>query len=519
MENQTPNESKPNLPKAPPDKRTARRKAARNRAYTVQIRLFAFLLTVCCLFGMVLPLRPSISEDENRELTPFPTFSIEGLMDGSFFSQLELWYADTYPGRGLWLDVSDSFKSLYGIREEQIVGGTMDDSPIPEVSVNSDDNSWLRPVISDSTEKNPPMPSESDGPAVSTTDRPQTSESTSPTPTTDPSENRPPITTQPTVKPPFSEPEPDDVFEKVDGYYLKGDTAYELYGFSEKNTKRYIAAMDGLAQRLQGKANVYSVIAPLAYGIKLNAATQKSLRMTDQEQALLYIYSSMSNLVKKVYCYPNLLAHKDEYLYFRTDHHWTALGAYYAYQVFCSIKGIPSHPLSYFETMTFDGFLGTMYNYCNKPPAMESNPDTITAYVPRGTNIMNFWESKSAKPTKWNVVHNVSSYGRGVKYSCFIGGDNPYSEIHNTAITDGSACVVVKNSFGNAFVPFTVDHYEYVYVVDLRYYDTWSASYNGGKTFCQLVEEKNITDILVVTNIIATGSSGMLTCLERLFSK
>lgn len=61
----------------------------------------------------------------------------------------------------------------------------------------------------------------------------------------------------------------------------------------------------------------------------------------------------MNEKVKTVSIYGNLAAHSSEYLYFRTDHHWTALGAYRAYEVFCNVKGIEAHPLSYFDTMTF----------------------------------------------------------------------------------------------------------------------------------------------------------------------
>lgn len=497
-----------------PAKKKKKLKKGRRRALVLQIQIVSLFLVLCFLLGAFLPLRQTFSEEEKRELTKFPTPTFETLMDGSFFSQLELWYADTYPFRQTWINVNSTFSSLFGKNDQQVVG-TLPSGGEEIPTVKTDDLDWLNPPIPSGGQTTTKKPESSDQTPV-TTDKPTTDAPTTDVPTTSS-----PSITLPSTSPDTggtSTGDPDNL-EKIGAAYLDGDTAYEIYGFSKKQSDRYIALVNALANKMEGKATVYPIVAPLSYGINLDSATQQKYGMSDQSQALIYMYSGMNDLVKKVYTYNNLLAHKDEYLYFRTDHHWTSLGAYYAYEMFCAHKGISPIPLSSYTEMKFDGFLGTMYSSCNNPTAMKSNPDTVYAYVPNGTNVMNFWESKKSDPTKWNVVTNVSKWASSSKYSTFIGGDNPYSEIHNSSKSDGSSCVVVKNSFGNAFVPFLVDHYEYVYVVDLRYYDKWSASYNGGKTFTQLVEEKGITDILIVTNIIATGSSGMLTSMENLFTK
>jgi len=73
-----------------------------------------------------------------------------------------------------------------------------------------------------------------------------------------------------------------------------------------------------------------------------------------------------------------------------------------------------------------------------------------------------------------------------------ISGDNPIVEITNNEITDGSACIVVKESFGNCFVPFLVDHYNKIYVIDYRY---WEGSISN------LVTETGATDVLCVNNL------------------
>lgn len=505
---QTEQPEQPNQQEQP--KKTKKKKLpnGRRKAIMLEIQIVALFLVVCFALGAIAPLRPTFSEEEKRELTKFPVPTFASIMDGSFFSQLELWYSDTFPFRQTWIDVNSWFSSLFGKRGEQVIGSLpVSGDSIPTVNTDHD---WFDPPIptgDTTTTKNP----------STTTGKPDTGGTTGGSPSTSEKPvTQPPQTDAP--KPPDTGGTPQDP-SVINSVYVFGDTAYELYGFNQKSSDRYVNLINALADRMSGKATVYPIVAPLAYGIKLDEATIKKYKLTDEQQALMYMYSRMNDNVKKVYTYNNLLRHKDEYLFFRTDHHWTALGAYYAYEMFCAHKGIAPIPLSSYTEKQFPGFLGTLYATCKNPPALKANPDTVYAYVPNGVTKMKFWDKKSADPTTWNIIQNVSNWNAASKYNTFIGGDNPYSEIHNTSKSDGSACVVVKNSFGNAYVPFLVDHYEYVYVVDFRYYDEWSAKYNGGKTFAQLVDEKNISDILVVTNIIATGSSGMLTSMEKLFTK
>ena len=193
-------------------------------------------------------------------------------------------------------------------------------------------------------------------------------------------------------------------------------------------------------------------------------------------------------------------------MYFRTDHHWTALAAYYTYTQWADVKGITANDLSSYETVTFDGFLGTLYAKTNNSPALGENPDEVIAYIPHGTNRMKFTDTKG-NTLSWNVITDVSSWVSSSKYNTFIGGDNPFSVIENPTITDGSSCVVVKESFGNAFVPFLVDHYQYVYVIDYRYYKG---------DFYNFVKENNVSDVIFINNISATSTSARVNELSNM---
>ena len=146
--------------------------------------------------------------------------------------------------------------------------------------------------------------------------------------------------------------------EKINSVYLLGDTAYGLYGFSQSASQNYAAIVNTAADKVAGKAQVYSIIVPISYSINLDMATQEKLGLPSNADAIRYMYANMNSNVKTVSIYGDLAAHCEEYLYFRTDHHWTALGAYRAYEVFCNVKGLTPNPLSFYETVEYTGFFG-----------------------------------------------------------------------------------------------------------------------------------------------------------------
>ena len=226
------------------------------------------------------------------------------------------------------------------------------------------------------------------------------------------------------------------------------------------------------------------------------------------------MYGAMEG-VKTVEILDLLKSHKSEYLYFRTDHHWTAKGAYYAYTAFCAAAGITPKSLSDWDFYQFDGFLGTLYNEAGKPAVLKDNPDVVEAWVPNSTNDIYLTDKSGARQRYRNGVVRTDTdsfyAAAGSKYNCFIMGDNPLSEIHNETKHDGSSIVVVKESFGNSLVPFLVDHYEYVYVVDYRYFTDTT-----GKTLASFVSEVGAKTVLFVNNLTATSSPSRIGELERL---
>ena len=434
------------------DKNTPR-PAVSDKAKALGLLLPVMVLCVGFILGLCWFIRPATSETEKRELTKFPTFTMESFLSGEFTDQVSLWYADTFPGREGLIKAYHGIESLFGIRDEQFQQGDVGDD-VPEGQ----------------------MP---DGP-VENPDRPTSG---------------------------------GEGGEKVGGYYLSGDTAYELYAYSESGARTYASLMNKAAATLEGKANLYDLIVPLHYSFALSAQVQDSMSLPDAGKFIPYMYSGMNEGVNTVDVYSALMAHKDEYIYFRADHHWTATGAYYAYEAFCKKAGITPTPLSSYEKLSFGGFLGTLYSKTGQPAAMGNNPDTVEAYIPKGTNDEYVYDENGGDRTRYRggvVRRDTDSFyaAAASKYNCFLMGDHPLIEIHNENVSadrKGTTVLLVKESFGNAFAPFLVDSYEYVYVVDYRYY-------NG--TLAELVSSKGVDDVIFLNNVVAATGSARLSELE-----
>ncbi len=295
----------------------------------------------------------------------------------------------------------------------------------------------------------------------------------------------------------------DEFQEQYSGDLLILDgSVYALNGGSKVMSKKYAGMVSEYADKLKGKARVFSCVAPLSSAF---IPVAKYRKYNGLQQATLYaIRSNLTNGAIFSDVIGEMNNHGNEKMYFGTDHHWNALGAYYGYVAFCKSAGLTPVPLEKMDKRTKYGFLGSMYQH-TRDLSVKEHPDTFTYYIPKvaATGLI-YNPNNFNNPKKCKLFYHTSSGGN--MYSTFIGGDNPLTKF-TTTTKNGRKCVIVKNSYGNAFTVYMVSHYEEIYVVDLRY---------SNHNLIQLIEDNKINDLIFAIGMYGAMGNGSISLMKRL---
>ena len=176
-------------------------------------------------------------------------------------------------------------------------------------------------------------------------------------------------------------------------------------------------------------------------------------------------------------------AQQNDYIYYRTDHHWTTTGgAYIAYGEFCRLRGIvpqiPPAPL-----VEVPGFLGSNYV---KSKAHNAQADLFSFYnIDTEMTVYRQLADGSMEVDFTGPLMDMSKQPGQDKYAAFLYGNNGYTEIEGFGT---GSILVIKDSYGNSFIPYLLQHYAKVCVMDLR---AWTSPDT-------LINEKNYDEILVL---------------------
>lgn len=184
-------------------------------------------------------------------------------------------------------------------------------------------------------------------------------------------------------------------------------------------------------------------------------------------------------------------AHKDESIYYRTDHHWTSLGAYYGYTSLMDALGMKAVPLSNYEKTTVsDSFYGTIFSSSG---VRWVKPDSIDTYVPdTGVTVTSHTYDAKGNPIEEPRSLYVKSFlDVKDKYSMFLGGNQSLCVV-KTAHADAPKLLIVRDSYADSLVPFLTPHFSEIHLVDPRYYKLSVADY---------IQENNIDQALVLYSV------------------
>ena len=352
------------------------------------------------------------SASEKREFIK-PEFSVKALLDGTYIPALERYYSDTFPGRESLLKANRTLNKFY------YYSGSGEDSVL---ILNQSDSAAQGGESLDAVQK---ANGQSPQPEQPTSAQPETTTEAPAEPVQVPTDTAgapqtPEMPEQPEEQPEQPETDPElDTPEESDASYagsvvVVGDRAMEIPTRLDDLITSYAGAVGNLAAAMGPDVRTISLITP--NGGEFYSPESLHTGEHSQKDMIDFCYSQMDDKIITVDAYSKLRSHTDEYIYFRTDHHWTQLGAYYAYTAFCEAAGFDAVPLDQFQTGRYDIFLGSMYGFTEGYPQSEvlkQNPDYLEYYLAHRRHpcaVLRGWESRK-RHTGERRVYRTGRFG------------------------------------------------------------------------------------------------------------
>lgn len=241
-----------------------------------------------------------------------------------------------------------------------------------------------------------------------------------------------------------------------------------------------LGAVARMAERHPGMVNV--MIVPSASDILTDNLPWR-VPIADEDYFHDQIVETLSGKATVFDLRDTLRSHADDYIYYRTDHHWTNKGAYLAYEAFANEKNLTPFDTSSAKEKQVKDFYGTNFS---KARPWNVEPDVITYYdLPNELTIYtaNPDGTEKAEP---GPLYCYEDFETRDKYRAFLRGNNGYSVLEG----DGEGSIlVVKDSYANAFIPYLTANYETIGIVDYRYLN---------EKIDSLIERENYDEILVL---------------------
>lgn len=266
----------------------------------------------------------------------------------------------------------------------------------------------------------------------------------------------------------------------------------------EEETKEKIHAINKFAESYD-EINTTFMLVPTATKV-LEDKLPRFAPVDDEEKYIQDIAAGLNENITFVNPYPALKSKSEEYLYYRTDHHWTTRGAYIGYLELCKALEIePKSEEDFVIEQVTDEFYGSL---SSKIGSMKGEADYIQVYFPKenGEVLVNYLSEKR----KSTSLYNSESLDKKDKYEVFTGGNHPHINIKTLGDTS-KKLLIIKDSYANSMLPFLTSHYGEIDVIDLRYYtDDLRA----------LIDSKDITDILFLYNVNTFNEDNSILNLE-----
>ena len=159
-----------------------------------------------------------------------------------------------------------------------------------------------------------------------------------------------------------------------------------------------------------------------------------------------------------------------------------------------------------YEVKEIDGYVGSLYGYTNDP-ILKNSPELFTYYKPKSDYKTYYYAYDTLAPKGEGSLF-YDGVGSGYAYGVFLGSDAIHTKIVTELDTGRKACVF-KESYGNAFVPYLVDSFDEIYVIDIRYF---------GMNAVEYMKQQGITDVIFINNAFAANTGSLIEGIENLYN-
>lgn len=255
----------------------------------------------------------------------------------------------------------------------------------------------------------------------------------------------------------------------------------EQFNKNVENINKFLDNISNYDKRIV----ISSILVPTKSGVLKNKLPLYA-PIIDEEKILDELRSLVNKNMNIIDLTGVLEERSNEYIYYKTDHHWTTKGSFYAYEKYMREKGYtPLKEEDFIITQESEDFLGTSYRKAN---LYLGKSDVIYSYKPKEKEK---YEITTNNEIKIDSLYDKSYLNKTDKYSYFLGGDKSLIEIE-TEVKNDKNVLVIKDSFANSFIPFLTSHYENISVIDPRYFNISIIDY---------IKENHIDEVLFLFNI------------------
>lgn len=473
---------------------------------------FAFIITYACVallggVGLMLLLfadkAPRASDKENRMLAGFPPVTFASLADGSFMMGLEDYLSDAMFDRDGIVDATSRLSAVFSLDngetslEEDVAAfaeeGTAEEEKKTSPAVSAGDGAQTESAAetSDQSEtiQTPAFAEDADdvpGTGIATEGEEDTSDD-------------PNYAVEDEDYDPYDQTNDADGWRKGAFWQIRPDgSVRKVYNFPKDNLKNAAKVLNAYRAILPEDGKMYFAQIPFR-DTGLGLASGAFVGWGCNVEQILREHTDEGVVIVST---PDVLEphfKTGEYLYFRTDHHWTPRAASLLAQAFLETQGVATYSYDDYRYTTLHNFYGSHATTAKQRASLKA--DDLDVLIPSLPTESYTIDAKGKQTESVYMVERSS-------YLSYLGGTLGPWRRFVTGVHTGRSCLVIGDSYSNCFIPFLMPYYDNVYSVDMR--SAYLSKAKAGCTVTEFVQKYGISDIFFIPSTASSINSGYM---------